>query len=204
MVAVKKDNTPCILACDPSFTAWGWAVVDCFDVVRDSGVIRTEARAKKLNIRQGDDRIRRVNEILGVLGNITEEYNIHAIVSELPHGSQNSKAAVMIGVVAGLLQSMSYFLNIPIEWYSERDAKLCVLNKSKADKSEMVEAISKLYDDWMLDNPKNTKFISNKNEAVADSLAIFEVAKMQSPTIQYWKRNFTNAEESKDTELPKS
>ena len=180
---MSRNNTPAILSCDPSFTGWGWVITDIDGNVFDCGMIKTQPKAKKLRIRQGDDRIRRIDEILMELNKAIRDYNICLIVSELPHGSQNAKAAIMIGVVTGILQTMAYFTDIPIEWYSQEDAKKLILGKRTADKYEMVEAMEKRYTGWKVEKPKA------RNEAVADALAVLCVATEQSPIIKYMERN---------------
>jgi len=179
MERTKRSN-PAILACDPSFTGWGYAVMRG-DAVHESGCIRTIPEAKKRRIREGDDRVRRTSEIIQVLLTLIKSHNIALIVSELPHGSQNAKAAIMMGVVVGIVQTLSDTLKIPVEWYSENDAKKALLGKISAAKQEVINAIDQEYQvDWT-----NTKYI---DEALADSIAIYHVAKKQSPLIKYLNR----------------
>ncbi len=167
-----------ILTNDPSITAWGWAVLTCKGKVLASGCIKTEPEHKKRRIRVSDDTSRRAGEITRKLIELVKKYNVKLILSEAPHGSQNAEAAVMIGLVNGITVALSECLNIPIEYYSEHDAKKTVLNKRSATKDEMVHAIEKLYDSvsW-----KNAKYI---NEAIADALAIHYTASQLSPLIK--------------------
>ena len=177
-VSWKGEN---ILTNDPSITAWGYAIINNTGRVIDAGCIKTAPEQKKRRIRKGDDTVRRVSEINKVLLNLIKSYNVCYILSELPHGSQNASAAVMIGIVTGIAQTMSDVLNLPIEWYSEGDSKKAVLNKQAATKKEMITAISRLYDvPWT-----GTKYI---DEAVADALAVHYVASLQSPTLKMMKR----------------
>lgn len=176
-----KTRQQYILTNDPSMTAWGWAVVDPVGyMVIDSGAIKTEPGGKKLRIRKGDDRMRRVSEINAVLLRVIKQYNIGFIFSELPHGSQSASAAVMIGIVAGIIQTISDCLGIGVEWYSEGDAKRCVSGKRSVAKDEMVQIISKLYDvSW--------KGVKWNDQAVADALAVFHVARQQSNVLKLMK-----------------
>ena len=157
-----------ILTNDPSFTAWGWAVIRDGTVI-NVGCIKTSPENKKKRIRKSDDTIRRIQEINTELLRVIRKYHINYILSEAPHGSQNASAAVMIGVVTGIAQTISDALNIPIEFYSEEDSKKCVLNKRSATKKEMILAINKLYCVPWFD-------IGYKDEAVADAVAIFHTA----------------------------
>lgn len=170
-----------ILTNDPSFTAWGWAVVDAKGNVLDTGCIKTAPESKKRRIRKGDDRVRRTSEIVQCLLELLQKWDINYILSESPHGSQNASAAVMIGIVAGIIQTLSDTLHIPVEWYSEEDSKKAVLHKRSATKSEMIKAINLKYKvKWV-----KAQYI---NEAVADALAVHYVATLQSPTLKFMKR----------------
>lgn len=170
-----------ILANDPSFTAWGWVVVNKQGKIIASGCLKTAPESKKRRIRKSDDTTRRASEIIQQLLRIIKRYNVCYLLSESPHGSQNASAAVMIGLVAGIVQTLADTLNLGIEWYSEQDAKKAVLGKKAATKSDMIEAIDRLYEvDWT-----GTKYI---DEAVADALAVYSVARLQSPTLKMMGR----------------
>ncbi len=173
----EKNRKPRILACDPSFTAWGWAVLESHQVI-STGCIKTEPEAKKKKIRAGDDQARRVREIIQQLDKIISYHNVTYIVSELPHGSQNYKGAVMIGVVTGILEGFNVLRNIPLEWYLENDAKRALFGRISASKAEVKASINELYDvSW-----SGRKYI---DEAVADALAIYYAAECSSPTIKF-------------------
>lgn len=167
-----------ILTNDPSITAWGYAVLTREGKVLTIGCIKTKTEGKKRRIRKGDETVRRVSEINNVLLGIIKEYDVKYILSELPHGSQNASAAVMIGVVTGVIQTMSDCLGIGVEWYSEGDSKKCALGKLAAAKSEMVTRMKKQYPEaaWT-----GVKYF---DEAAADALAIHYVASKQSSTLK--------------------
>ena len=175
------DSTkPKILACDPSFTAWGWVVFQNHTRI-DSGCIKTEPEAKKRRIHQADDVTRRASEIIVSLMEIIGEHEVEFIVSEQPHGSQNAKAAVMIGIVTGILQAFSDLWNIPIEWYPERDSKKALLGRISASKAEVIAEVEKVFKD-RLSGPKYVQ------EAIADAMAIYNVAHQHSPTLKILTR----------------
>lgn len=171
-----------ILANDPSITAWGFAVLDAQGNILDSGCIKTAPEQKKRRIRKSDDTCRRVSEINQRLLEMIRKWKVTFLLSELPHGSQNASAAVMIGITTGIGQTLADALAIPIEWYSEGDSKRAILHKQAATKGEMVDAIAELYPPhrWKT----NTKYI---DEAVADALAIHYTASQQSPTLKFLK-----------------
>ncbi len=173
-----RSNQPRILTNDPSFTAWGWAILDGSGRVFKSGCIKTGPDHKKKRIRVSDDRTRRAAEIVGVLLDLIKEHDIQYILSESPHGSQNANAAIMIGIVTGITITISKCLNIPIEYYSEQDAKKCALGKKAATKQDMINRMCSIYNDsWVC----NIKYI---DEAVADALAIHHVASKESNALK--------------------
>jgi Holliday junction resolvasome RuvABC endonuclease subunit len=176
----QRDRKPRILACDPSFTAWGWAVLEGHQII-STGCIRTQPEAKKRRIREGDDRARRTRDLIQELNKIIQYHNVTFIVAELPHGSQNAKAAIMMGIVVGILEGFNVLRNISLEWYSENDAKKALFGRISASKAEVIRSISELYDvPW--------KGIKYHDEAVADALAIYYAAECNSPTIKYMNR----------------
>ncbi len=167
-----------VLTNDPSMTGWGWAVVSFTGEVYKAGIIETKPKNKVNRTRKGDDNVRRVNEIANTLFKVIKDCNVAYIVSELPHGSQNSAGATMIGVVMGVLESFSVTLGMGVEWYSENDSKNAVLGKGSAYKEEMIIAIQKKYPNIIWGKSKKWK------EAVADAMAIYHTATLQSPIIK--------------------
>lgn len=166
-----------ILTNDPSITAWGWAVLTPSGQVIEAGAIKTQPSNSKKRIRKADDRVRRISEINFQLISLIEKYDVKLILSELPHGSQSAVAATMIGMVAGVVQTMSDCFGVPVEWYSENDAKRAVSGRNSVAKEKMIELISKLYTvTWT-----GTKWI---DEAMADALAVYHVATQQSSLLK--------------------
>ena len=155
-----------ILVNDPSITAWGWGVITLKGEIKAAGCIKTTPSNKKLKIRKGDDRCRRISEINQVLLELIEKYNVCFILSEQPHGSQNAMAAIMIGVCLSILQTLADTLRLGIEWYSENDCKQCLLGKRSATKFETLVAIDLLYTvPWV--------HVGYIDEAVADAMAVY-------------------------------
>lgn len=175
----RKPNKK-VIAFDPSMTAWGYSVFDAGGKIVDCGCIKTQPESKKRRIRKGDDTVRRVHELNLRLIEMLEGHNVALIVSEQPHGSQNASAAVMIGIVIGIVQTLSDSWDIPVEWYSEMDAKKRLLGKKAATKQDMVDRINSLYKvPWY-----KVKYI---DEAIADSIAIYHTALTESNIIKMLK-----------------
>ena len=179
---IPKDESRSfrVLTNDPSLTAWGWAILNASGEIIQAGCIKTKPEQKKRRIRKGDDNMRRINEINVMLRKLIEGYSVNYILAELPHGSQNASAARMIGMVAGMLQTISDWTDIAIEWYSEADAKKAALGRISATKAEMIAIMEIEYSNWRT-------LIKYKDEAIADALAIHNVAMQQSPTLKFWK-----------------
>jgi len=175
--ATNKYGT--ILTNDPGITAWGYAVLDWKGKVLTAGCIKTEPSPKKLRIRKGDSTVRRVHEINQVLLRRIKEYNVSYILSELPHGSQSANAAMMIGIVTGIIQTISNTLDIGVEWYSENDAKKCLFSRKSVTKQAMINKIDSLYEvPWM--------GVKYKDEAIADALSIHYAALQMSSVLKFW------------------
>lgn len=173
----KNPLDKCVMVNDPSITAWGWIVISPFNEIIDSGAIKTAPSDKKLHTRKGDDRIRRVTELNVELLRIINKYKVGLIISELPHGSQSAVAAVMIGMVTGIMQTLGDSLNIPVEWFSEGDAKKAISGKRSVEKDEMVSIVKRQYTvPWY-----GTKW---QDQAIADAVAVYHVAKQQSQILK--------------------
>lgn len=170
-----------VLANDPSLTGWGWAVINETGIIA-TGCIKTAPENKKRRIRKGDDDTRRVAELATEIRHIITWYGVDFIISELPHGSQSASGMKMVGITMGILMSVSVLGEKPIEWYSEGDAKHALLKKRTATKDETIQAIKRElgFKDWA--------GVKYKDEAVADALAIYYVAKQQSQLIQFYHK----------------
>ena len=176
--ARKREGERYVLCNDPSMTAWGWSLVNpnySPPHIPESGCIKTVPRSKKLRIRAGDDRVRRIQEINSVLLCTLKNYHVVLVVSELPHGSQSAVAANMIGMTTGLLQGIADSMGLPLEWYSVNDAKRAVQLGKNPTKGAMVRKMCEVYGEqsWF-------SGVKYADEAVADSLAIFTVAREYS------------------------
>jgi len=168
-----------ILSFDPSMTGWGYSVIDDKGLVLAGGIVKTEPSPKVMRIRKADDKVRRIEEINAVLIPLIAEHSIKLIISELPHGSQSASAAIMLGIVAGIAQTIADCFRIPIEWYSEGDVKSFLFHRQSVTKTEMREYMLKKHPEapWT--------GIGYRDEAVADSLGIYAVAYSKSNFIKF-------------------
>ena len=174
-------NSYNILTNDPSICAWGWAVITLEGRILEKGCVKTEPDTKKKNLRKTDDRFRRITEINRVLLAAIIKHDVKYITSEAPHGSQSAVAAVMIGMTAGMIQTIADTLDIPIEHYSEGEVKKFMLSKRAAVKNEMIQAVRERISVHFT----GTKYI---DEAVADALGVYLTAMASSPTLKAMKQ----------------
>lgn len=171
-----KKKKLIVLANDPSFTAWGYSVIRLpGDKILDTGVIKTEPSGKKSRIRKSDDRMRRTQLIVRQLHDLVKNYDVTYVVSESPHGSQNASAAIMIGIVQGVLQTLCDVKGLSIEWYSEADSKQYAGLAKGASKLQMIEKMEDIFP-----KQKWKTGIKYRDEAIADSLGVFNCAKQLS------------------------
>ena len=172
-----------VLTNDPSMTAWGWAILDVrSNIVVSTGCIKTEPNKTTIKIRKGDDWMRRIREINSVLLSLIKKYNIKYLLSELPHGSQSSSAAKSQGTVAGVLDTLAVCTDLGLEWFLEGDCKKEVCGARSISKDDMVVLMKGKFKDVIW---KNTKWI---DQGVADSLAVYCLAKKQSGILKYLSR----------------
>lgn len=176
---MRKDLI--ILSNDPSMTAWGYSVIrnGC---IMDSGCIVTEPTEKVKRIRKSDDDARRVSEIVQRLLHIIQVYGVNYMVAESPGGSKSYSAAKSFAQVISISQTLSDCLKIPLEFFSEAEAKKAVFGPGKkrtVSKLDMMREIDKLFLNvgW-----SGKKYI---DEAVADSLAVYVAAKQLSNTLKF-------------------
>ena len=173
-----------VLALDPSLTGFGWAVIKQNKII-DTGCIKTIPEFKKRKIYKATDRMRRVHIINRILKRAIEKHNINYIVTELPHGSQSAIAAISLGMVSSMPQTIADFLGFKIEHYSEGESKKALLGKRSAEKIETIYAIDKLFDVPITKGIKKDKKdkvialwsgIAYKDEAVADAISVYYAA----------------------------
>ena len=152
------------------------------DIVAWRDCIQTKPSGKKSQVRKGDDLIRRVAEINSKLIDIFKTFNIQLIVSELPYGYSSKKASLMVGIVSGVLQTIADFKGIPLEWYSEKDAKSARGLTSPCPKDKVMESMSERYG---LRFEYKTNNERTRQEAMADAMLIYHCATVHSPFLAH-------------------
>ncbi len=154
-----------ILALDIAFANLGWSVVNFGELI-DFGTIRTEKDQRK-QTRVSDDNMHRAGLLSTELLEIIGKHEVKGIIGEVPHGSQNAKAANLLGYACGIVAAVAAAKNIPCEWVSEGDSKKAAIGKRSGTKEEMME--------WCRRQWPCAQFPKAKThfEHVADSLAAY-------------------------------
>lgn len=97
--------------------------------------------------------------------------NVERMIVELPSGGAKSSRAVrLMGMASAMIATISTFFDIPIEFFTPREIKMAAVGKPKAEKDEIMDAMSKLFP-ILVGIPKCRK------EHIADACACMIAAK---------------------------
>lgn len=160
-----------ILGVDPSLSNFGCVLVD-YDTLNpryrilDMKLIETRPYKKIKGVRKNAMDLERCRLLADGFQNMTNRAD--AIIAEMPHGSQNARAAASYGMCLGILS----ICEKPLVQVTAEQVKLAACNDRVASKKEMIEwATNKCPDaPWIY---SRGKFI-NKNEHLADALGAIE------------------------------
>ena len=111
------------------------------------GVMHTEKSAKKRQILEVDDGLRRARELAEFLRRLVASGRTVAICAEslsISVGWSNGVAAKM-GIIWGVIASLSEATGIPVIQGSPQDVKKAVCRVKTATKEEVQEAVVRLY-----------------------------------------------------------
>jgi len=169
-----------ILSIDPSlrFTALYCSEYNNGKLVyKDDFLIETE-KTKHKTVRAVSDTIKRCNQIITDINNFNEKNKPDIIFVETPTGSQSANGMKSYGIVCMLIAALK---PSPIELTPTEVKKSTVGNKN-ATKAEMIKWSYNIEPNanWIVSNTKNkmnvknnnNKFLTNKNEHLADAIAV--------------------------------
>lgn len=162
-----------VMALDPSLTAFGVAIVGLDGSIIHGECIRTDPSDKRLNMRKGDDRCRRISIIAKRLIAIIDEFGPVAIASEQPTGSQSAISSLCQGAVLSIVQTLSDFSSIPVEWYHEGECKKSLHGRRDVQKAEVIQKIVSKYKYAPMG-------IKTNDEAICDAIQVFHCFKKNS------------------------
>lgn len=166
-----------VLALDPAFRNVGLTLADV-DLKTGEfkpiyiNLITTEGDKSK-TVRKNSDNLRCVRDIHSTLERVIKEAEVKYIFAEVPVGSQNARAAQLLGAVMGILGCLSKPL---IEVTPLQVKKIVDLGKKPSKKDIITWAMNKYPDlKWHLRKSKGEMVsIDGKNEHIADSVAVLE------------------------------
>jgi len=121
---------------DPGFTATGLIVYGAStQIINDFGCsifddkVR-KASNKKIGVTLTD--LGRMQEIATFLNKYRKRFPwVKALHMEIPGGSQSSRAAKTLGLVAGMLTGWTKAIGLDVHFYTQGDVKLAVVGKEK-------------------------------------------------------------------------
>lgn len=135
-----------ILGIDLQLSALGWAVAEIHDlreVLIAVGLVKEAKESDRRKILASFDDLRRCQRYCLTLREVIEEYNIAAIVAEIPGGSQSASGAKSGGATKGILAAVStFFPQIQFQGITPTDIKKAVDGKRNASKEDLWAAVS--------------------------------------------------------------
>lgn len=130
-------------------------------------LVTTERQVTK-QVRQNSDDLRRAKEL-------AREFHEFAALTaiafaEVPTGAQSARAMYAFGVAVGLLATCP----VPLIQVQQSETKLATVGTKTASKAEMIEWAVETYPDapWITHKRAGKTVVGNKNEHLADALAI--------------------------------
>jgi Holliday junction resolvasome RuvABC endonuclease subunit len=133
-----------LLAVDIGFRKTGCVIFDKGKILHSQVIVTEKSDNKK--IRKSDDYASNTAFLVSELADICDNYNIKAILVEMPHaGSKSSIAAAAMARASASIIAVATILGIPIESCSPRDVKIAVCGKASAEKKEIMAVILKKF-----------------------------------------------------------
>jgi hypothetical protein len=159
---------------DPSLKNWGLvrAVIklDTLQIgIERMRLVSTEAADKKTRkvVRRNSDDLRRAQDLTRAFREEAE--GCHIGISEIPVGSQSSRAMCSYGVCIGILAGSS----LPIIQVQPTETKLAAVGTKTASKEEMIEWGMATFPSagWLMRKLKGAMVPIDANEHLADAIA---------------------------------
>jgi Holliday junction resolvasome RuvABC endonuclease subunit len=136
-------------------------------IVNKISLVET-TKSKNKQIRANSDSIGRTRETYNFVKNEIELVKPRMIFAETPSGSQSAAGMKSYGATCQLIGSLT---PQPIEVTPE-EVKMASVGKKTASKEDMMNWASKLHPDVEWIRNKSTGELQNKNEHMADAIAI--------------------------------
>ena len=147
-----------ILAIDPGFSNFGYAIIDPTLEVVKIGLLKTE-KSKTKGTRVSSDDAYRIQKLSYELAEVIDNNYIKVAVGEAPIGGGQSAISLKhMSYATSIANSVFSLMHIPIEWTTPQEVKKTALGKANATKEEMMVSVCKKHN-WEI-----TKKITNKKK----------------------------------------
>lgn len=142
----RKAKVKPILTLDVAFNNTGWAVINKVnEKIMAAGCFGTVAQKGK-GVRVSHDDARRTAELGRQCYEVCCEYEVLAIVGELPSGGGISSSAVKgMAQASAVFSVVAEIAEIPVEWTDPGSVKIALTGKRGATKAEMMKAARKKF-----------------------------------------------------------
>lgn len=139
-----------VLGVDPGFAHFGYAVVALgvrpeHDEVVAMGVVVTEKVARKRNVLDADDNVRRTVEIAAGLARVLDRYPVRLVCAESISMPRNSGTAAKIGLAWGALCALVHARGLALVHASPQQLKLALCGTKSASKQDVEQAVRARY-----------------------------------------------------------
>jgi len=167
-----------LLGIDPGFASLGFACVEVHSldravptrerlVVRQVGIVKTAASAKKLNVRASEDNLRRAREMFRDLHEAIREIHPSIIACETMSWPQNLSVVAKMAIGWGVIASIAELYDYPVVQASPQQVKQQMCEVKWASKKAVQAGLREIFPGlaWR-------DFAAGDVEHVADALAV--------------------------------
>lgn len=133
-----------VLSIDQSLSCSGYCIMDENENIIECGLIKTDKKMDNPN---------RLLEIYNTILNITDKYELFAIIIEESYFAKNVSTLKSLNMVRGVIELLSAQKNIPLNILKTTECRKEVLGKGNAKKDEVYKFVSEKY--------KNINFETN-------------------------------------------
>jgi Holliday junction resolvasome RuvABC endonuclease subunit len=170
-----------VLACDPSLTAFGWAVFSvgvtpALDDLMECGCVRTAPDGKARHVYQADEDGRRLDEIAEEVLRRLRTWKTALIVAEAAAGSQHANAAKALGMSAGVLRGVAVGYGCRVLTVQAHECRIAAAGSKGASKADVERAMDARFGCVTGPAGVGAKAAAPVREAVADACAVYAAA----------------------------
>lgn len=166
-----------ILSLDPSFRAFGWAIIDettntvveCGKISVDKNTTKVVYKSKILTNYMNDQVM--IRKITNTLNDLIIQYKVKLIYTEIPIGSRSARASECLAMVKSLVVGVASLNNCFINPLAPGTIKYSLTKNNQATKEEVYQEVIKkipnLTSFFIIKTSKDTKY------AISDAVAAY-------------------------------